>query len=185
LPDEGKDELLVTVLDVNVTDTNSLNLELLEGIECNLTVDADLEVVIGVFLDTVPLNDSFIDLVDDLEENLTVSHILVQVIDSAVRDFEGVDPETELTLFTRSFHILIDAALISLLFVELLKTVSSVENLGNVDGIDLGVTLNPIVGVNNIGYVDSSGVLHHFFCTDNLVFFSHSVKWALLFIKLV
>jgi hypothetical protein len=54
------------LLNVRCTDTDQLDLKRTAGIESNLAVDTLLEVVVRIFLDSVPLDNIRVDLVDDL-----------------------------------------------------------------------------------------------------------------------
>jgi len=189
LPNDGKHKLLVTVLDVLSTDTNQLDLEGFAGIEGNSAVDSLFEVIVGVLFDSVPLDNLVVDLVDDLKEDLTITNILEQVVDVDTFDFERVDPETELTLLAGTLNIVInDSSLLEfilLLLGELFKTVTGVKDLGNVDGVDTGVTLVPIISGDEIGNVDGFGVVKHILSTLLHVLVVYVGKGASLLVELV
>ena len=75
---------------------------------------------------------------NNLQENLTVTHILEQVVDVNILDFKGVDPQTELTLFTGTSNVVIDeTCLVDFFLGDFFKTVSSIKDLSNKNSVDL------------------------------------------------
>jgi hypothetical protein len=189
LPYDSKYEFLVALLNVRRTNTDQLDLEASASIECNLAVDALLEVVVGVLLDSVPFDNVGVDLVNHLEEDLTVTDILVQVVNVDTFNFEGVDPEAELALLTGTSNIVVNNTslleVILLLLVQLFKTVASVEDLSNVDGVNTCVTLVPVISGDKLCNTESVGVFYHITGTLSSVLIVDVGDGAELLIELV
>jgi hypothetical protein len=109
------------LLDITCADTNQFDLQLATGVKGDLAVNSLLESVVWIFFNSVPLNDGRVDFVNDLQENLAVTNIFEQVVNVNIFDFKGVDPETELTLFTGAFDIVVNKSSsfkLSLLFLS-------------------------------------------------------------------
>lgn len=77
LPHDGKSQFLVSVLDILSANAHKLQLELGTSIKSNLTVDTFLEVVVWILFYSVPFYNVRVDLVDDLQKNLTISAFLI------------------------------------------------------------------------------------------------------------
>jgi len=93
---------------------------------------------------------------NNLQENLTVTYILEQVVDVNILNFKGVDPQTELTLFTGSSNVVIDeTCLVDFFLGDFFKTVSSIKDLSNKNSVDLWVSFNPILGSDHLSNIDS------------------------------
>jgi hypothetical protein len=80
LPYNSESEFFISVLDVLSTDSHKLQLELCTSIKSNLTVNTFLEVVVWILFYSVPFNNVRVDLMDDFEKNLTVSALLVEIV---------------------------------------------------------------------------------------------------------
>jgi hypothetical protein len=140
LPNYSQNHLLVSVGNVTSTNTNCLHIHSLvvASIESNLAVDLLFEFIVRVLFDSVPFNDIWVDFMNNLQENLTVTHILEQVVDVNILDFKGVDPQTELSLFTGSSNVVIDeTCLVDFFLGDFFKTVSSIKDLSNKNSVDL------------------------------------------------
>jgi len=68
-------------LNVLGTDTHKFDLEFHASIKSDLTVYAFLEVVIWVLLNSVPLDNGRVNLVNYFQENLAVSAIFEEIVD--------------------------------------------------------------------------------------------------------
>jgi hypothetical protein len=68
-------------LNVLGTDTHKFDLKFHASIKSDLTVYAFLEVVIWVLLNSVPLDNGRVNLVNYFQENLAVSAIFEEIVD--------------------------------------------------------------------------------------------------------
>lgn len=165
MPHDSEHKLLVALLDILRTDADQLDFKGSASIESNLAVDTLLKVVVGVLFDSIPLDNVRVDLVDHLQEDLTVTDILVQVVDEDTFNSKGVDPQAELALFAGTSNVVVHNSslleVILLLLGKLLETVASVEDLSYVDGIDTGITLVPVISGDKLSNTESVGVLDH------------------------
>lgn len=80
LPNDGKDKFFVPVTDILGTDSNKGNLQLGGRVKSDLAVDAFLECVVGVFLNTVPLDNCRVDSVDDFKQKLAISSFFKNIV---------------------------------------------------------------------------------------------------------
>jgi hypothetical protein len=190
LPNDGEHELLVGVEDVLGADADQVDLHLFACIEGNLAVDALLEHVVSVLFDTVPLNDCGVDLVDNLEQEITGPALLVQVIDEHAFNVEGVDPQSEGTLLSGAFHGVIVGETCSFeslffFFGQLLKAVLGVENFGDIDRVGFGVSFNEVFSIHDMGNTQSVGVVDQRLGALEVVGFAEVVQGAFLLVQLV
>ena len=147
LPDDGQDELSVTVMNIGVTDSDELNFELCSGIDGALAVVEPVEDVFGLHDDLWPFNDLVVNSVDNLAEDQTILQVFVKVVDEDTFDVEGVDPETVGSFLTGSFTVVEETRWVPVGGIE---TVLGVEHLGDEDDIDLLVTLADVRGTDDI-----------------------------------
>ena len=184
LPNDCEHELLVGLEDVRGADANQVDLHLVACIEGDLAVNAHLKHVVCVFFDTVPLNDCGVDLVNNLEQEITGSALLVQVIDEHAFNVEGVDPQSEGTLLSGALHGVIVGETCSFeslffFFGELLKAVLGVENFGYKDRVSFRVRFNEVGGIHDMGYSKSVSVGDQRLGTLEVVCFSDVAECAL------
>ena len=85
--ENGKHSILLSLLDIISYSFDKFKLHLAESILGDLAVDSDLEGVVGVLFNAVPLNNVGVDLVDDLQHSLAVADVLKQVFDDDSIDF--------------------------------------------------------------------------------------------------
>jgi hypothetical protein len=88
LPHNSKHQLFVTLLDITCTNTNQFDFKFTTGIEGNLTVDGLLEGVVWILFNSIPLDNSWVDFVDNFQQNLTITDILEQVVNVDIFNFE-------------------------------------------------------------------------------------------------
>jgi hypothetical protein len=81
LPDNGKDALLVFLGDVNTTDTDHLHAHFLACLDCGITVNVPLEIIIWLEINILPFDNFVVNYVDDFVQENTISNIIVEVVD--------------------------------------------------------------------------------------------------------
>jgi len=171
LPDDSEHELLVSVDYVCVANADQFDFHLIACIQSDLRVDTHLKHVVGVLLDTIPLNYVWIDLVDNFEQYLAISALLVQVVDEQAFNVEGVDPQSERTLLFGTLNSVIvdDSGSFVFFFGELLKAVSGVEDFGDVDRVRFSVAFYKVLGIHDMGNAQSVRVLNQRFCAHQFI----------------
>ena len=80
LPHDGKGKLFVTILDILSTDAHQFQLKLDTSIKSYLAINTFLEIVVRVLFHSIPFNYGRVNLVNDFQENLSVSAFLVQIV---------------------------------------------------------------------------------------------------------
>lgn len=75
------------MLNVLSADTDQLDLQLGASVKSDLTVNTLLEGVVWILFNSVPLNNSWVNFVNDLQKDLTVSHVFVKIVDVNILDF--------------------------------------------------------------------------------------------------
>jgi len=76
LPNDCQHKFLVTLLNVTCTYSDQLYFHLIACIKGNLTVNPLLESVVWIFFNSAPVHCCWVNLMDDLQENLTITDIL-------------------------------------------------------------------------------------------------------------
>lgn len=186
LPDHREDVLLVTITDILSTDADALNSKSGHGFNCQVAVVIFVEHVLDGHLGLGPVNAAFFDAVANTENDKTVTDFLKQVLDEAVLNLHGVDPEAESALFTGGVNVVIDqTSRLKFFLSELLKTVLGVENLSNEDGVDLLVTLAKIIGTNSVLNSHSLGASNHFGGSLDIISLLKGIEGAVGAVKLV
>ena len=186
LPDHREDVLLVTITDVLSTDTDALNTKSGHGFNCQVAVVILVEHVLDGHLGLGPVDAAFFNAVANTENDKTVTDLLKQVLNEAVLNLHGVDPEAESALFTGCVDVVIDQTSSLKFFCgELLKTVLGVENLSDEDRVDLLVTLAKIIGTNSVLNSHSLGASNHFGGSLNIVSLLKGIEGAVGAVKLV
>lgn len=80
LPDNGQDELFISIMDIVVADSDQLDFQFTGTVETGLAVAESVEDILRLQHNLVPFNDLIIDSVDDLAQDDTVRQAIVQVI---------------------------------------------------------------------------------------------------------
>lgn len=127
---------------------------------------------------------------DNLEQEITGSALLVQVIDEHAFNVEGVDPQSEGTLLSGALHGVIVGETCSFeslffFFGELLKAVLGVENFGDIDRVGFCVSFNKVFSIHDMGDTHSVGVVDQRLGALEVVGFAEVVQGALLLVQLV
>jgi len=110
-------------------------------------------------VDAVPVDNAGLDLVEELDEDESVTEILVEVVDERV-DSEGVHPVAVGLLL---------AVLLDDLDLNGLQGGAGVEHVGNEGKVELGVTLGNITGTHELAAVDLLGLVKHLVGTLGVV----------------
>ena len=186
LPDHGKDVLLVSVTNIRRINTDHLDTEELHGVSGQVTVVILIEDRLGLHLRLGPVDASVVDAMADAEDDETITNLFVKVIDEAVLDLHGVDPETVGALLFAALDVVVDdAASLNLLLGELLETMLAVEDGSDEDGVDLSVALDQVAWSNGVLDAHGGGVGNHFGGSLNIIGLLEGVKAAVFAIKLV
>lgn len=80
LPDNGQNELFISIMDIVVADSDQLDFQFTGTVETGLAVAESVEDILRLQHNLVPFNDLIIDSVDDLAQDDTVRQAIVQVI---------------------------------------------------------------------------------------------------------
>lgn len=80
LPDNGQNELFISIMDIVVADSDQLDFQFTGTVETGLAVAESVEDILRLQHNLVPFNDLIIDSVDDLAQDDTVGQAIVQVI---------------------------------------------------------------------------------------------------------
>jgi len=152
LPDEGEGEGLVGVHDILTLDTDEREVELLSELNAVVAVFELLVSVWWVPVDALVIDDSRLDLVEELEEDGSVSEIFVEVVDEWI-DTKRVHPVTEGLLFTSLFDLDLE--------FDGLKSGPGVEKVGNERKVELWVTLANVLGSDELSAVELLGSLEN------------------------
>ncbi len=99
MPDQSNEEFSVTIYNVGSSNSWQVQLQLFASIYCFLTVNSLLVLIVGVLFNTLPVNNSVVDLMDNSEEKQAISGFFVEVVDIDILNVEAVDPVSELPLF--------------------------------------------------------------------------------------
>jgi len=157
LPDHGKDVLLVAIRDVLSANTDHLNTNRSHSILSELGIVADIEEILALHLRLGPVDRALLNAVANTEDNQTIANLLKEVLDKAVGNLHGIDPETHNALLFRGLNIIIDeASSFELLRGQFLQTVLAVEDCSDKDRVDFAVSLDEILGSDHI--VDTHGL---------------------------
>jgi hypothetical protein len=150
LPDEGECQCLVGIHDVLALNTDEGEVHLLSKFDAVVAV---LELLVGVWwvpVDTLVVNDSGLNLVEELEQDDTISEIFVEVVYEWV-DSEGVHPVSEGLLLTGLFDLDLE--------FNGLQSWPVVEQVGNEGKIELLVTLANVLGSDELSALELLGSL--------------------------
>ena len=69
LPDNGQDELFISIMDIVVADSDQLDFQFTGTVETGLAVAESVEDILRLHHNLVPFNDLIIDSVDDLAQD--------------------------------------------------------------------------------------------------------------------
>ena len=93
-----------------------------------------IEQVLGHQLWFTPVDRAVFNAMADAQDDQTIADLLIEVLNEAVLNLHGVDPETEGALFTSTRDIIIDdTGSFKLLLSQLLQAVLAIENGGDKD----------------------------------------------------
>lgn len=166
LPDHGKGQLLVSLGQISTTNSNELQLEFLGSLDGGVVINILTEIVLWRLVNLLPLNDRVINFIDNLVHQETVFHILIEIVYVDVFDTQGVDPQSESSLLSRSLNVIIKhLGSLVLVFGQILETMLGVEDIRDEEGIDLNVGLDDIRALNNVWNAKSEGIGDHLVST--------------------
>jgi hypothetical protein len=108
LPDDGQDVLLISFDEIAATDAWNFQAELLAHFRDLAAVDTTLELVVGVLVNSFPVDAARLEFITDLKNDDTSLDILIKVIDVHIFNAQAVDPEAEGALVSATLNIVID-----------------------------------------------------------------------------
>lgn len=186
LPDHGQDVLLDAVADVLRANADHLDADLLHGILSHVTVVVAVEHVLGLQVSLAQVTTVFVDAMANAQNDKTVTNLLVEVLDEAVRDLEGVDPHAMGALLAGASNIVVDDACgLELLLGQLLQAVLLVKDGCDEDRVYLRVALNQVLSTDAVLNTHGGGVVDGLSGTLNIVSLLKSVKGAVSTVELV
>jgi len=163
LPDDGEGEGLASIEDILSVNSDQGELHLLSELEGVVAVLDLLHVashlLVRGLVDTVPVDDAGLDLVEELDEDKTVTEILVEVVNEGV-DTKGVHPVAVSLLL---------AGLLDNLDLDRLEGGAGVEHVGDEGKVELGVTLGNVSGADELAALNLVGLLQHSIGALNLI----------------
>jgi hypothetical protein len=102
-----------------------------------------LKSIVRILFKFIPFNYSWVDLVHNFEQNLSVSALFTQTSNANVFQSQRVDPESECSLFFGSFNIIVNNSGFFVLFLQFLserfQSVINVEDVRRKDRVQLSV----------------------------------------------
>jgi len=150
LPDQGECQSLVGIHDVLALNTDEGEVDLLSEFDAVVTV---LELLVGVWwvpVDTLLVNDSGLNLVEELEQDDTISEIFVEVVDEWV-DSKRVHPVSEGLFLAGLFDLDLE--------FNGLQSWPVIEQVGNEGKIELLVSLANVLGSDEFSALELLGSL--------------------------
>ena len=134
LPNHGQDIFLLSISDVLGTHSNHADSKGLHCLNGQVAVMVVIEHVLGHELWFTPVDSARFNAMADAQDDQTIADLLKEILNEAVLNLHGVDPETESALFTRTRDIIIDdTGSFKLLLSQLLQAVLAIENRGYKD----------------------------------------------------
>mmetsp|Transcript_7936 Transcript_7936/g.13318 ORF Transcript_7936/g.13318 Transcript_7936/m.13318 type:complete len:315 (-) Transcript_7936:704-1648(-) len=180
LPDHGEHVLLLALGDVDAAHADELDLELLAGLNHGVVVDVLAEVVLGLRVDLLPLDNALVDLVQHFVEEDAVLDLLTQVVHVDILDAQRVDPQSEGSLLSGALDVVVDhGSGLVLLGSQVLETVLGVEDVGDEKSVDLHVSSRDVAGSDHVGHAQGQGVRDHLLGSGLETLIVHSVQRAL------
>lgn len=172
MPDDCQNTLFVPISDVFCTDTDKLDLELIAFFDTQVKVCAGGESILGLHVNLLPVDNSWADLINDLEEDNAIADFFVEIGNKAILNTKRVDPESEGTLLLASLNVVIKHGRGLVLFLgQLLKSVLCVKDFSNEDDVDFGVAFDNISETNDIRDTDLSGLNEHLLGSHQIISF--------------
>mmetsp|Transcript_11198 Transcript_11198/g.15535 ORF Transcript_11198/g.15535 Transcript_11198/m.15535 type:complete len:204 (-) Transcript_11198:958-1569(-) len=129
LPDEREEELLLLIHEINASNTNERELELFTKDHRIVLVCHLLEFVGRFLLHLLPVYNSRLHSIDNLEQIHTIRAVVVEVVDVEVLQAKGVHPHAEGALFAGVADVVLEQPdLVHLLLIERIQTRALVED---------------------------------------------------------